>query len=158
MSNAIWLSAGSLLDWRVMAKQKPLVKSEYETLAAFRYALRQFIHFSEGAAHSAGITAQQYQALLAIKGFPERESVTVGELAERLQLRHHSAVGLVDRLVAEKLVVRLPSAEDRRRVLIQLTLRGQKILEKLASVHRQQLKQIGPGIRQLLERLCSTGE
>jgi DNA-binding MarR family transcriptional regulator len=61
-------------------------------------------------------------------------------------------------LVAEKLVVRLPSAEDRRRVLIQLTLRGQKILEKLASVHRQQLKQIGPGIRQLLERLCSTGE
>ena len=158
MSNVIWLSAASLLDLRVMAKQKPLVKSEYETLAAFRYALRQFIHFSGEAAHSAGITAQQYQALLAIKGFPERESVTVGELAERLQLRHHSAVGLVDRLVAEKLVVRLPSAEDRRRVLIQLTLRGQKILEKLASVHRQQLKQIGPGIRQLLERLCSTGE
>jgi DNA-binding MarR family transcriptional regulator len=61
-------------------------------------------------------------------------------------------------LVAEKLVVRLPSAEDRRRVLIQLTLRGQKILEKLASVHRQQLKQIGREIRQLLERLCSTGE
>jgi DNA-binding MarR family transcriptional regulator len=158
MSNAIWLSAASLLDWRVMAKHKLLVKSEYETLAAFRYALRQFIHFSEEAAHSAGITPQQYQALLAIKGFPERESVTVGELAERLHLRHHSAVGLVDRLVAEKLVVRLPSAEDRRRVLIQLTLHGQKILEKLASVHRQQLKQIGPGIRQLLERLCSTGE
>ena len=117
--------SASLLDLRVMAKPKPLIKSQYETLAAFRYALRQFIHFSEEAAHAAGITPQQYQALLAIKGFPGRESVTVGELAERLQLRHHSAVGLVDRLVAEKLVVRLPSAEDRRRVLIQLTLRGE---------------------------------
>ena len=97
-----------------MAKPKQLVKSEYETLAAFRYALRQFMHFSEEAAQAAGITAQQYQALLAIKGFPGRDSVTVGELAERLQLRHHSAVGLIDRLVAEKLAVRVPSAEDRR--------------------------------------------
>jgi len=131
---------------------------DYAALADFRYEIRRYLSFGQRAARPAGIEPQQYQALLAIKGFPERESVTVGELAERLQLRHHSAVGLVDRLVAEKLVVRLPSAEDRRRVLIQLTLRGQKILEKLASVHRQQLKQIGPGIRQLLERLCSTGE
>jgi len=141
-----------------MAKPKPLVKSEYETLAAFRYALRQFMRFSEAAAREAGITAQQHQALLAVKGFPGRDRVTVGELAERLQLRHHSTVGLVDRLVAEKLVIRAPSAEDRRQVLIQLTRRGETILEKLACLHRQQLKQIGPGIRQLLERLCSTGE
>ena len=158
MSNAIWLSAASLLDLRVMAKHKPLVKSEYETLAAFRYALRQFLHFSGAAAQAAGITAQQHQALLAIKGFPQRESVTVGELAERLQLRHHSAVGLVDRLVAEKLVVRGPSAKDRRRVLIQLTRRGETILEKLGCLHRQQLKQIGPEICQLLERLGRTEE
>ena len=119
-----------------MAKPKPLVKSEYETLAAFRYALRQFMRFSEAAAREAGITAQQHQALLAVKGFPGRDRVTVGELAERLQLRHHSTVGLVDRLVAEKLVIRAPSAEDRRQVLIQLTNRGEKILEKLAAVHR----------------------
>jgi DNA-binding MarR family transcriptional regulator len=136
-----------------MAIPRQLIKSQYETLAAFRYALRRFIRFSEEAAHEAGTTAQQYQALLAIKGFPVRDSVTVGELAERLQLRHHSAVGLINRLGAEKLVVRLPSAEDRRQVLIELTDRGEKILEALASVHREQLKRIGPEIGELLERL-----
>lgn len=136
-----------------MARPKQLIKAQYEMLAAFRYALRQFIRFSEEAAQAAGITAQQHQALLAIKGFPGRDSVTVGELAERLQLRHHSAVGLVDRLVAEKLVSRASSAGDRRQVLIQLTSRGENVLEKLTSVHREQLKRIGPEIRQLLERL-----
>src|ERR1035437_6100707 len=136
-----------------MARPKQLIKAQYEMLAAFRYALRQFIRFSEEAAQAAGITAQQHQALLAIKGFPGRDSVTVGELAERLQLRHHSAVGLVDRLVAEKLVSRASSAGDRRQVLIQLTSRGENALEKLTSVHREQLKRIGPEIRQLLQRL-----
>jgi DNA-binding MarR family transcriptional regulator len=136
-----------------MARPRPLIKSQYETLAAFRYALRRFIHFSEEAAQAAGITAQQYQALLAIKGFPARDNVTVGELAERLQLRHHSGVGLIDRLVAEKLVVRLASTEDRRQVLIQLTRRGEEILETLASVHGEQLKRIGPEISELLGRL-----
>ena len=145
-----------LLNLRAMARPRQLIKSQYETLAAFRYALRRFIHFSEEAAHAAGITAQQYQALLAIKGFPARDNVTVGELAERLQLRHHSAVGLIDRLVTEKLVVRAPSAGDRRQVIIQLTNRGEKIVEKIAAVHREQLKRIGPEISQLLERLCCT--
>jgi DNA-binding MarR family transcriptional regulator len=136
-----------------MAKPKPLVKSQYETLAAFRYSLRRFIRFSESAAQAASITAQQYQALLAIKGFPARDQVTVGELAERLQLRHHSAVGLIDRLVLEKLVVRVPSVQDRREVLIQLTRRGDKVLGKIASAHREQLARIGPELSQLLERL-----
>lgn len=130
-----------------------LSNTQYETLASFRYALRQFIHFSDEAAHAAGVTPQQHQALLAIKGFPGRDSVTVGELAERLQLRHHSAVGLIDRLVAEKFVTRKSSEEDRRRVLIRLTARGEKTLEKLTSAHRAQLKRIGPEISQLLERL-----
>ena len=136
-----------------MAKTNDLSNTQYETLAAFRYALRQFIHFSDEAAQAAGVTPQQHQALLAIKGFPGRDRVTVGELAERLQLRHHSAVGLIDRLVAEKLVSRKSSAEDRRRVLIQLTTRGEKILDKLISAHRAQLKRIGPEISQLLEWL-----
>ena len=125
-----------------MARPGKLIKSQYETLAAWRYALRRFIHFSEEAAQAAGITPQQYQALLAIKGFPARQKVTVGELAERLQLRHHSAVGLIDRLVTEKLAVRVPSAGDRRQVLVQLTSRGETIVEKIASVHRRQLKRM----------------
>jgi DNA-binding MarR family transcriptional regulator len=141
---------------RAAARPPPLAQSQYETLAAFRYALRRFLHFSDAAAHSAGIAPQQYQALLAIKGFRARESVTVGKLAERLQLRHHSAVGLVDRLEAEKLAVRMPGAQDRRQVLIELTRRGQNVLEKLASVHREQLKRIGPEMTRLLARLHRT--
>ena len=141
-----------------MERPRRIDKSQYEMLAAFRYALRRFLRFSEGAAEAAGITAQQHQALLAIKGFPARDKITVGELAERLQLRHHSAVGLIDRLVAEKLVVREPSVEDRRQVLVQLTSRGEAVLEKLASVHREQLKRIGPEISQLLGRLGRTEE
>ena len=122
-------------------------------LAAFRFSLRQFLKFSEDAAQGAGVTPQQHQALLAIKGFPGRDQVTVGELAERLQVAHHSAVGLIDRLVVEDLVVRKPSEEDRRRVFIALTKHGEDVLENLSSAHREQLRRIGPEIRQLLERL-----
>jgi DNA-binding MarR family transcriptional regulator len=141
-----------------MPGRRQLIKSQYEALAAFRYALRRFIRFSEEAARAAGITAQQYQALLAIKGFPARDTVTVGEMAERLQLRHHSAVGLMDRLVVEKLAARVPSAGDRRQVLIQLTRRGETIVEKIASAHRRQLRQVGPEISRLLEQIVSTRE
>src|SRR5208283_2741345 len=137
-----------------MTKDKLPSKSQYEILAAFRYALRQFLHFSEAAAQSAGITPQQHQALLAIKGFPGKDRVTVGELAERLQLRHHSAVGLIDRLVAEQLVVRVPSAKDRRQVFIQLSNRGENLLAKLSSAHREQLRQVGPGLSRLLKKLA----
>lgn len=141
-----------------MARRRQLVKAQYETLAEFRYALRQFIHFSEEAAQAAGITAQHHQALLAIKGFPGRDRVTVGELAERLQLRHHSTVGLVDRLVAEKLVSRAPSTEDRRQVFIQLTSRGENVLAKLSSAHNQQLRRMEPGLSRLLKQLtCVDG-
>ncbi len=136
-----------------MAAPKKLSKAQYEMLAAFRFALRQFLKFSEDAAHTAGITPQQHQALLAIKGFPGRDRVTVGELAERLQVAHHSAVGLIDRLVTENLVAREPSEEDRRRVFIALTAHGEKVLEQLASAHHEQLRRIGPEIRTLLERL-----
>lgn len=138
-----------------MAQPEKLDKTQYETLAAFRYALRKFIHFSETAAQAAGITPQQHQALLAIRGFPERDQVTVSELAERLQLRHHSAVGLVDRLVAEKLVARVPSNEDRRQVFIQLTSSGKRTLENLSAMHHKQLKQLGPEFSLLFERLTS---
>ena len=127
--------------------------SQYENLAAFRFALRKFLRFSEDAAGEAGLTPQQHQALLAIKGFPGRDRVTVGELAERLQIKHHSAVGLIDRLVLENLVERDASAEDRRQVHISLTVRGESMLEELSSMHREQLRQIGPELSALLQRL-----
>lgn len=132
-----------------MAASK-LTKREYETLAAFRFSLRQFLRFSEEAAKSEGTTPQQYLALLAIKGYPGREWVTVGELAERLQVQHHSAVGLVDRLAGEGMVSREPSEDDRRQVLIRLTAGGEELLGKLASVHREQLRRIGPELRRIL--------
>jgi DNA-binding MarR family transcriptional regulator len=136
-----------------MPTRKPLAKSQYEALSAFRYALRTFLRFSEDAAAAAGVTPQQHQALLAVKGFPGRDHVSVRELADRLQIRHHSAVGLIDRLVAEKLVIRTPSPEDRRQVHIRLTPRGEKVLETLSAAHREQLRRIGPEISLLLQRL-----
>ena len=95
----------------------PISKTEYETLATFRYALRQFMRFSETAAREAGITPKQHQALLAIAGFPNRDQIMMSELAERLQVRHHTTVELIDRLAAQDLVVREPGMEDRRQVV-----------------------------------------
>jgi DNA-binding MarR family transcriptional regulator len=146
------------LKSRPRAKNGRITNSQYETLSAFRYALRRFMHFSEEAARAAGITGQQYQALLAMKGFPSADKLTVGGLAQRLQLRHHSAVGLVDRLVAEKLVVRVPSTKDHREVIIRLTVRGETIVEKIAFLHREQFKQIGPEFSRLLEQIASSEE
>ena len=136
----------------------PIRKSEYEVLADFRYTLRQFLHFSEQAAEAAGLTPQQHQALLAIMGFPGREQLTVGELAERLQIHHHSAVGLVDRLAAQGLVVRQPDTTDRRQVYISLSAGGQSILEQLSATHREELRRLGPQLRILLEKIGSLSE
>jgi DNA-binding MarR family transcriptional regulator len=138
-----------------------MTKRDYETLAAFRYELRKFLHFSECAAAGQELTPQQYLALLVIKGFPERDRVTVGELAERLQITHHSAVGLVNRLQERELVEREASEEDRRCVFISLTREGNRILEKLASVHQAELRKIGPLLVRLLNRaaeVASPGE
>jgi DNA-binding MarR family transcriptional regulator len=129
-----------------------LSKRDYETLAQFRYLLRQFTAFSEQAAERARLTPQQHQALLAIRGFPGREQITVGELAERLSLKHHSAVGLVDRLEKAGLVRRVTHPGDRRRVLIELTARARKVLAKLTLAHREQLRELAPLLRKLLRR------
>ncbi|MGN6555811.1 MAG: MarR family winged helix-turn-helix transcriptional regulator [Verrucomicrobiota bacterium] len=136
-----------------MATKESITKAQYELLAEFRFALRQFTRFSEEAAHDAGVTPQQHQALLAVKGFPGRDHVSVGELAQRLQLRHHSVVGLVDRLVTERLVARKASSEDRRRVEIRLTNKGERVLEKLSAAHREQLRRIVPELGRLMQSL-----
>lgn len=128
-------------------------KNDYQTLAEFRYALRCFLHFSENAAETVGLTLQQHQALLFIIGHPGRERITVGELAERLQIRHHSAVGLVDRLEEQGLVERIPNEEDRRQVFISLTDKGGRVLESLASIHREELRQMGPQLCTMLEQI-----
>ena len=130
-------------------------KTEYETLADFRYALRHYLHFSRTAVETAGITLQQHQALLSIIGYPGREQVTIGELAERLQIRHHSAVGLVDRLEEQGLVERKQDEEDRRQVLIGLTKKGVEVLESLASMHREELRHLGPQLCILLEQITN---
>lgn len=129
-----------------------LTKADYERLSEFRYALRVYLGFSEQAARSHGLTPQQYQALLAIEGYPGRNKVRVGELADQLQIAHHSAVGLVDRLVALGLVGRKPSSEDRRRVNVSLTRKGRVLLEKLYRVHRAELRTAGPKLVSLLQK------
>lgn len=141
-----------------MATRKTLSRRQYENLAAFRYALRQFLRFSEDAARSAGLTPQQHQALLAIKGFPRRDTVTVSELAERLQLRHHSTVELLDRLAHLKLVARAQSDTDRRQVNVRLTPRGERILDRLSAAHGEQLRRIGPELSGLLKQLGAVRE
>ncbi len=135
---------------------RSISQTDYESLAAFRYALRQFLHFSETAAEAAGLTPQQHQTLLAIKGFPGGAQVTIGELAERLQIRHHSTVGLVDRLVAQKLVTREPAPADRRQVCVALTVHGEQVLESLSMAHREELRRIGPNLKELLAQLGGT--
>ncbi len=132
-----------------------MTKNNYETLAAFRYELRKFLNFSERAAEAHGLASQQYLALLAIEGFPGRSHVTVGELAERLQIAAHSAVGLVDRLESGGLVKREASVDDRRKVYVKLTRRGRAKLEKLALAHRTELQTAGLLLAGLLKQVSS---
>jgi DNA-binding MarR family transcriptional regulator len=140
----------------VRSKARPAArvsKAQYEMLAALRYQLRQFLYFSELAAQNAGLTPRQHQALLAIKGFPNRESITIGELAEQLHIAHHSAVGLVNRSVKQNLIVREQSVADRRQVYIKLTDHGSEILEQLAGAHRAEIRRLGARFRLLLKSL-----
>jgi DNA-binding MarR family transcriptional regulator len=127
--------------------------ADYQMLAQLRYLLRRFAAFSEAAARGAGLTSQQHQALLAVRGFPGPTRISVGGLAERLQLRHHSAVGLVDRLAARGLLRRHYDGRDRRRVLLTLTPRGQARLALLSRAHREELARLAPLLRSLLGRL-----
>ena len=125
---------------------------DYKRLAQFRHTVRRFLRFSESAAEKAGLTPQQHQALLAVRG-SDKERSSIGELAEQLQLRHHSAVGLVTRLEKSGLVERLSDPLDRRRVLVSLCLKGRAILEELTAAHREEVRRLGPELRKLLEGL-----
>ncbi len=135
-----------------------LAKADYEAIAAFRHALRHFLRFSEEAARVAGLTPQQHQLLLAVKGFPGREWATIRELAERLELRHHTVVGEVDRAERAGLVARAPHAEDRRAVEVHLTARGNEVLEALTNTHRDELVRVHRELGVAVARLAATDE
>lgn len=117
-------------------------KADYERLAHFRYQLRRFLRFSEEVTHKKGITSLQYLLMLQIKGFPGREWATVGELAERLQAKHHGVVSLISRCEAAGLVRRDGSSDDKRRVEVKLTGKGERCLEQLANLHRAELQSL----------------
>jgi DNA-binding MarR family transcriptional regulator len=133
-----------------------LTKQDYEKLAEFRHALRKFFRFSEHAATELGLPPQQHQALLAIQGFPGRAWVNITELKERLQLEHHSTVGLVNRLARRKLVMREHALYDKRQVNVRLTEQGKETLRKLSAAHRSELKRIGPELSRMLEDIHET--
>lgn len=137
------------------ANRGRITRTEYESLAELRHAMRRFLRFSEEAALALGIEPVQHQALLAIKG--SRAAVSVGELAERLCIRQHSAVGLVNRLRARGFLRRTKDTLDRRRVHLELTVRGEALLARLSLAHRDELRRLGPYLEGLLRSLGTGG-
>jgi len=127
---------------------KDISPGQFQALSEFRYEIRKFLHFSESAARAVGLEPQQHQLLLAIKGFDGKDTggPTIGYLAERLQVRHHSAVELVDRMGTRGLVHRRAGEHDRRHVIVALSLAGEQILRDLAPLHLAEVQEIGPGL------------
>ena len=126
-------------------QNKPLTET-LRDLATFRYTLRKFLHFSEDAARHAGITPQQHQLMLGIAGFTPDGHATISQLAEFLQERHHSVVGLIERAQQAGLVRRTQDAYDRRVVRVSLTPKGRRILNRLTSLHQQEVARIRSGL------------
>jgi DNA-binding MarR family transcriptional regulator len=123
---------------------------DYAALAEFRYQLRKFLAFSEAAARKAGLTPQQHQALLAIKGFSSPESISVGDLARFLLIRHHTAVELMDRMTKLGLLSRIVDDDDGRRVLVKLTRQGEQKLRTLSKIHFEELASASPALTRIL--------
>lgn len=127
---------------------------DYHALAEFRYLLRKFLRFSKDYLRAHGqVNPEQYEALLAIKASALPEGLTISQLSERLQIKHHSAVNIVDRLVERKLITRETAQTDRRRRHLGLTAKGEKFIEELAAVHRKEMRGRSAEIIKALERL-----
>jgi DNA-binding MarR family transcriptional regulator len=124
-----------------------------QSLADFRYRLRQFLHFSEQAAQKFDLSPRQHQFLLQVAGVPDDTLPTIAYVAERLGIRHNSAAELTDRCVEEDLVERTQDAEDKRRVLLRVTPRGRRILHQLSGYHARELNELGPALVASLKRL-----
>ena len=150
---ASWLFDYNIVLRYTLAMAKQSSASErYSLLANFRYEIRQFLAFSEKAARAAGLEPQQHQALLAVRGLPPNRMATISVLSERLQIAHHSAVELVNRLEAKRLIRRSRVSSDRRAVALRLTAGGDKILRDVTVPHVEELKTAG---RKLLQALTS---
>jgi DNA-binding MarR family transcriptional regulator len=137
--------------------ERTISDEEYRQIAEFRYRIRQFLHFSELAARAHGIEPQQHQLLLAIRGLPKGTRPTVKALSSRLCLRHHSTVELANRLVAHGAIVRRHSDEDGREVLLELTAKGEQILQELSLLHWQELQSSGPALTDSLQAIVTHG-
>jgi DNA-binding MarR family transcriptional regulator len=135
-----------------------LTDEDYRALAEFRYQIRRFLHFSESAARSAGLNPQHHQLLLALKGIPDGTPPTVNEIAARLHIRHHSAVELTNRLTLRGLIRKKQDRVDRRRVLLDITPRGNAVLRKLSLIHRAQLESVGKDLIHALRKLVNHNE
>ena len=135
--------------------EKNLTQRDYESLSEFRHQIRRFLRFSERVARDAGLEPRQHQLLLAIKGLPPDVRPKIAEVAERLQIQHHSAVELVNRLEAGGFVHRERGSLDRREVLLQLTPRGERVLRDLSLHHRAELRSQGPALLEYLRQLFS---
>jgi DNA-binding MarR family transcriptional regulator len=131
----------------------PAKQPDFQALAELRYQIRRFLRFSENAARDGGIEPQQQQLLLALKGLPNGRKPTIGALAERMQLQHHSIVGLTDRLVERGLLIRLRATDDKRQVLIKLSREGENVLRSLALNHLHELRSVGPQFVAVLQSL-----
>jgi len=126
-----------------MTEKGKLSKETFEQLAELRYQMRMFIHFSEEASRKMGITPQQHQLFLMIKGYPGRDYATPTELSERLQIKHHTCLGLLSRAEHLDLVYRTQNKQDHRSVWIHLTSKGEELLEQLSQIHLDELNRIG---------------
>ncbi|MHB1544976.1 MAG: MarR family winged helix-turn-helix transcriptional regulator [Gammaproteobacteria bacterium] len=131
----------------------PLSQEDYQLLAYFRHHIRKFLVFSEAAARAVGLTPRQHQALLAIYGTHDSCAPTIGELSRKLLIRHHSAVGLTDRLVTAGFIKRINSPRDQREVLLRLTPKAKRLLTHLSKRHRSELNRIAPVLRAILKEL-----
>lgn len=130
---------------------------DYRSLAEFRYAIRKFLAFSEAAASEAGLTAQQHQALLTIKGVGEVDGLSIGDLATRLLVRQHTAAELANRLEEAGLVRRRSDPNDGRRVLLTLTPESERRLQSLSDIHLDEISSMAPQLVSILAKLSSTG-
>jgi DNA-binding MarR family transcriptional regulator len=130
-----------------------LSSADFRALADFRHQIRRFLHFSEEAAREEGLEPQQHQLLLAIRALDDGAGPAIGSLAEHLFIRHHSAVGLIDRLEERRLVVRVRMEPDRRLVRVKLTPAGEMKLHRLSRAHRTELRKSGPRLVETLDAL-----